>query len=105
MPAWNDAQISRFIYRVGLFRRRGVPEPRAEQLAEQLVLRDYELDTRRLCLECSRLQRGPSYGGRPPEPPRCGAAAAGRMFKGTPKRYEPVTQILQRCEAFAFQLP
>lgn len=104
-PGWNDAQISRFLYRVGLFRRRGVTEQRAEELAEQLVRRDAELDTRRLCLECAGLQRGQSYGSGPSQPHRCGPAAAGRRLKGTPKRCEPVTQILQRCEAFTFQKP
>jgi hypothetical protein len=105
MPAWGDAEISRFLYRVNLFKRRGVAEPRAEKLADALAVRDYERDPRRLCLECAGLQRGaPAYGNAPPNPPRCGPAA-GKRLKFCTSRYEPVTQILQRCEAFTFQKP
>ena len=45
------------IIRVGLFRRRGQTEQRAEALAESLVRRDADRDDRRLCLECAGLQR------------------------------------------------
>ena len=103
-PGWNDTQISRFEYRVGLFRRRGKTEARAEQFAESLVARDADRDDRRLCLECAGLQRGQSYASGPAQPHRCGPAAAGRV-KGATKRHEPVTDILQRCEHFTFQTP
>ena len=103
-PGWSDTQIARFTYRVGLFRRRGKSEVRAEQLAESLVARDAERDDRRMCLECAGLQRGQSYGNGPSPAPRCGPAAAGRV-NGASKRLEPVTDILQRCEHFVFQKP
>lgn len=103
-PGWSDAQIARFTYRVGLFRRRGKSEARAEQLAEVLLARDADRDDRRMCLECSNLQRGQSYGNGSTQPPRCGPAAAGRV-KWASKRYEPVTDILQRCPNFNFQKP
>lgn len=104
-PGWNDAQISRFTYRVGLFRRRGQTEQRAEALAESLVRRDAELDDRRLCLECASLQRAPAgYGNGPAPSPRCGPASAGKR-KDASKRCEPVTDILQRCPHFTFQKP
>lgn len=103
-PGWNDAQISRFLYRVGLFRRRGQTEQRAEALAESLVRRDADRDDRRLCLECAGLQRAPSCGGGPAPAPRCGPAAAGQR-KEASKRCEPVTDILQRCPSFTFQKP
>lgn len=58
MPAWNDAQIARFNFRLALFMRRGLSGPEAEALADKLAFRDYEWDKRRACVECSNLQRG-----------------------------------------------
>lgn len=84
MPAWNDAQIRRFTYRQGLFMRRGMAEPVAERLADQLATRDFERDDRRCCLECSNHQRG------------------GRCFV---TRRETMPAVLQRCPSFNFQAP
>ena len=92
---WGDREISRFQYRTALFARRGVPVAQAEALADQLAVRDFDRDDRRLCLECQHLQRSG----------QCFASAQGWMAPGTPKRYEPVSRILQRCEAFAWQKP
>ena len=57
MPAWGDAQIRRFNFRLALFVRRGVEPLHAEKLADQLATRDYERDERRLCLECKHMKR------------------------------------------------
>ena len=56
MPAWDDAQISRFLFRESLFKRRGLPEAEAEALADRLAFRDYELDRRKVCVECKNFQ-------------------------------------------------
>ena len=93
--AWGDKQISRFAFRTALFQRRGAPAGYADELADRLAERDFERDDRRMCLECKHLQHG---GG-------CFAASQGWMAKGTPKRYEPVPDLLQRCECFTFVTP
>lgn len=93
MPAWGDREIKRFTFRVGLFTRRSLPRAAAEQLADKLAVRDYERDDRRICLECSNIQRN------------------GRCFKqqdganGRSPRWEPVRDLLQRCADFNFQTP
>jgi hypothetical protein len=56
MPAWNDTQIKRFLFREALFTRRNLGPVVAESLADRLAFRDYELDARRVCVECSNFQ-------------------------------------------------
>lgn len=94
MPAWNDAQIKRFMFRAGLFVRRGLDHIRAEAIADRLAFRDFERDDRRMCLECSSLQRGG----------KCFQVQQGNMSGVSPK-HEPVQNILQRCDHFTFQTP
>lgn len=94
MPAWNDAQIKRFMFRVGLFIRRGLDLHAAESIADRLAFRDFERDDRHMCLECSSLQRGG----------RCFEVQQGNM-RGVSRRHEPVQNILQRCDLFDFQTP
>lgn len=88
-------------FRVALFRRRGIEPKRAEELADRLAVRDADRDDRRICLECSGLQRGgtcfPSRSGR-----IHGLAPPGRAPKFP---LIPVPDILQRCEAFSFLKP
>lgn len=93
IPAWNDAQIKRAMFRIPLFMRRGLTEPLAHWWADRLAVRDYERDDRRICLECDGLQRSG----------HCFAASRGLM-RGVTK-LEPVTTILQRCPNFSFQTP
>lgn len=85
MPAWDDKQIARFNYRVGLFKRRGLPEPQAEDLADRLAERDWERDDRRVCIECNGLQRGNTCANN--------------------RSNAPLPTILQRCPNFSFQVP
>ncbi|WP_114973387.1 hypothetical protein [Rhodoferax ferrireducens] len=94
LPVWNDAQIKRFVFRHGLFQRRGVEFFAAEKLAESLVLRDYERDDRRICLECDGWQRGG----------KCFHVTQGTMPNVSP-RHEPVMNVLQRCDFFKFSTP
>jgi len=55
--AMNDREFKRFEFRIALFTRRDQPMEKAEQLADRLLQRDRELDTRHICLECKGLQR------------------------------------------------
>ncbi len=94
MPAWGDAQIKRFMFREALFKRRGLSAQAAEQIADRLAARDHERDDRRICLECSSLQRGGS----------CFAVSQGDMPNVSAK-HSPVIDVLQRCDSFSFQTP
>jgi hypothetical protein len=90
----DSREISRFIYRVGLFRRRGLSERNADYIADRLALRDQQSDHRRMCIECSHLQQRGT----------CFAAASGAM-RGVDRRLEPVKLVLQRCPNFSWQKP
>lgn len=94
MQPWGDADLRRFPIRAALFRRRGLTEREAEDLAERLTLRDQERDDRRVCLECSHLQHD---GG-------CFAAAQG-WLRNTSRKHQPVLALLQRCESFEWTKP
>ena len=94
MPAWSDRQISRFNFRVALFTRRGIATISAETLADKLAFRDFDYDTRRVCLECESLQRSG----------RCFQAAQGKL-RNTPAYFEPVQALLHRCDTFSFLKP
>lgn len=94
MRPWSDQEIRRFIFRSGLFERRGLQANCAETLADMLALRDQQRDDRRMCLECSSLQRD---GG-------CLAARQGWMV-GVDSRHQPVREVLHRCEQFQWSKP
>jgi hypothetical protein len=53
----TDRIVARIEKRIGLFRHRGLDQAAAGELAELLALRDADLDDRRMCIECSHLQR------------------------------------------------
>lgn len=89
LPAWGEKEIGRFSYRVGLFTRRGMGRPQAENLADRLYERDFERDDRRVCVECNGLQRGMTCANSRP---------------GQPKN-APLLDVLQRCPDFKFQVP
>ena len=94
MPPWTDAEITRFTKRVALFKRRHQSEDQAERIAERLVLRDRELDRRRLCIECANLTQGKA----------CFVADKAPAHALSPIKL-PLTTILQRCTGFAWQVP
>ncbi len=94
-PAWGDKEIARFKFRAALFKRRGLDERYAEELADRMFERDFEQDDRRMCIECKHLQQSG----------RCFAASQGWMPKNTTQRHEPVRDLFQRCECFDWQKP
>lgn len=92
--SWTEAEIRRFSIRVPMFMRRGMDELRAEHLAELLVTRDRDMDTRRHCVECKHLQQD---GG-------CFKAQQG-CVPGVPTYYKPMQILLQRCDNFEWLAP
>ncbi len=84
---WTDAEIRRFQAREGLFRRRGLNEGEAEQLAEKCLERDRCMASfdMRACIECAHFQPGG----------KCARISAGAMPK----------TVFQRCNEFAWQVP
>lgn len=87
-------EIDRLAKRMALFTRRGFSSEKSGELAELLLLRDADRDDRRMCIECSHLQRD---GG-------CFAARQGWIF-GATTNLTPVPDMLQRCERFEWQRP
>ncbi|WP_017761044.1 hypothetical protein [Pseudacidovorax intermedius] len=75
--------------RLGLLMRRGFDEGAAIDLAHRLAARDGDLDDRRLCVECSRLQRD-------------GVCFAARMqwMPGVSQFLTPLPTTFQRCSFF-----
>lgn len=88
-------EIARFLFRVGLMRRRGQTPEQAEYLADRLALRDQEKDDRRLCLECAHLQQPVYRNG----PRGCFAVQQGLM------QGAPVLDLFQRCPQFEWSKP
>jgi hypothetical protein len=91
----SEREIGRFVFRVGLLQRRGLTEAQAETLAERLLARDRDGDDRRICLECSHLQRD---GG-------CALHREGRLPEVVSRIYTPVRDVLQRCAGFSWSTP
>ncbi len=89
--AISEREAGRVVVRLGLFTRRGWPPDKAQAFADRLTTRDRERDDRRACIECSNLQR---KGG-------CFIAQEGKLHRIT-RTYTPITDILQRCNAFAW---
>ena len=57
MTGWDESQIRRAMFRMALLVRRGLTAHLSEWWADRLTVRDKERDDRRICLECSSLQR------------------------------------------------
>lgn len=89
-----DVVVERLTKRINLFKRRGCNTEQAGGMAELLLLRDADMDDRRMCIECAHLQRD---GG-------CFAARQG-WIAGASTNLTPVTNMLQRCERFEWQIP
>jgi hypothetical protein len=89
MEVTTDPAIVRLAKRAELFQRRGLDEESATELAETLRARDADADDRRMCIECTHLQRD---GG-------CFAARQG-WIHGAALNLAPVQTMLQRCERF-----
>lgn len=93
-PALTDRQIARMAWRIQRFQRFGIQAREAERLADMLADRDWQRDDRRICLECSEYARDGS----------CLPARQGRM-PGFSTRFEPVRDVLQRCNNFNWAMP
>ena len=94
MAAWTDREITRAVFRLALFQRRGMAEQDAGALVDRLALRDQECDDRRVCIECSHLAKD---GG-------CFAARQG-WIRVADRRLTPIKTMLARCECFEWLKP
>jgi len=94
MTGWDESQIRRAMFRMALLVRRGLTAHLSEWWADRLTVRDKERDDRRICLECSSLQRDG----------KCFQVQQGVM-RGVSPKHEPVSTILQRCDYFSWQKP
>lgn len=84
-PAWDDTEIATFVARHTRLLALGFSDGDADDLAERLVLRDRDGDTRRLCVECCNFR-----GGLCRQPKLAGVSAeVGQM-----------AFVSQRCSAF-----
>ena len=54
-PAMNGSEIETFEVRMRQFTQKGLANKDAETLVDKLILRDRDLDDRRVCLECKHL--------------------------------------------------
>lgn len=78
--AWTEVELSTLSRRMKVFRQEGLNEEEAEELAVQMLERDFEGDDRRICFECTKYH---------PAKVTC------TVFRKRPLRF-----TLQRCESF-----
>lgn len=79
--AWSAKEIEKFASRLKIFIREGLDEQEAEDLAEAMLIRDFEgVDDRRICFECKNYL-----------PAKVSCA----VYRKRPLRF-----TLQRCEKF-----
>jgi hypothetical protein len=95
-PPWGEREQRRFDFRVALFQRRGVSQGEAEELADRLYERDHERDERRMCIECTNLQRDG----------KCFAAKQGLVPDLAPSFHAgSLKTTLMRCLGFQWVTP
>ena len=92
--AMNGAEIDTFTQRLYQFTRRGLAEPEAESLADELVIRDREQDDRHSCFECSHIAGAGGWGCGNWQ--RAGVATRARDAQ-LPTDF---VNLLQRCDGF-----
>ena len=94
--AMNTGEIDTFTARLSRFTDKGLTLADAEALADKLVIRDRDLDARRLCLECLHLHRGG----------RCGnwQRASVAMAAQDARLPADLVRRLQRCDGFTATL-
>lgn len=80
---WTEREMTRFVFREALFRKRGESPSEAEKLAERLVQRDRDGDDRRYCIECAHIR------------------SAWACTQGGPS----IREVPHRCERFAWMKP
>lgn len=86
----QEADFARFYKRVAIFTRKGMNQERAENFAYGLVMRDFERDDRRACIECAYFLADGT----------CFAAREGRLNDVFVKPFYPLPETLQRCHGF-----
>jgi len=82
-------ETTRLIFRLALFKRRGLCPEECDKLADRLLIRDHQHDPRRSCYECSNFQRN---GG-------CFAQQQGWI------KHAPIRDMLHVCERFEWAKP
>lgn len=85
--AWTDDDIARFLDRRARLLRWGWPEADAESLADRLVRRDREADSRVSCTDCQHYRSG-----------RCGNHRRAGLNSDDVGR--DLAALLQRCPGF-----
>ena len=55
-PEIDSSELDLFVRRKTEFVARGVDEAQSEELADQLMVRDQDMDDRRMCYECNHLK-------------------------------------------------
>jgi hypothetical protein len=90
--AMNTREIDAFKGRLARFTDKGLDLDAGERLADKLVIRDRELDDRRLCLECNHL----GGAGRCGNWRRAGLASRSRDAQLPGE----LVQLLQHCDGF-----
>ena len=94
--AWNSGDIDTFMARVSGFTDKGLGLDDAENVADTLVIRDRELDDRRLCLECVYLSGQSDKAWRCRNWQQAGIALAARDAQLS----KALVYQLQRCDGF-----
>jgi hypothetical protein len=105
--AMTGREIATFEARLHLFGSRGLDLKQAEAMADRLVLRDRELDDRRLCMECQHLQAQSAYHGRSWPELRCGNWKASGLSISVRQAgmSRDFAHQLQRCSGFKTVTP
>ena len=94
--AMNSAEIETFNARLARFTDKGLTLKDADALADKLVLRDRDLDDRRLCLECFHLSGSKRLGWDCRNWQRAGVASRARDAQLS----AVLVCQLQRCDGF-----
>ena len=94
--AMNSAEIDIFTARLARFTDKGLSLEDTDALADKLVLRDRELDDRRLCLECISLSGGEHRGWGCRNWQRAGVALRAKDAQLS----AALVYQLQRCDGF-----
>ena len=95
--AMNGAEIDTFTARLFRFNDKGLPRSDGETLADKLVIRDRELDDRRVCLECVHLTE---HGARSWRCCNWKAASVAHQSRDA-QLASDLVRLLQRCDGFA----
>ncbi len=83
---WSGSEIEAFNRRVVQFQNQGIDLPKAEAIAETLLVRDRDTDDRRMCVECLSLAKF-----------NCTTPKAAGL---TTRDVRPIRFMLQRCDGF-----